>query len=358
MIRRIQAKSAAEAAGVRDQLRLRIEGGGEEHGPKRVRLADAATSWIHTKLAAWKASTRRQYAHVLDDHVIPKLGDYYLDALTPADIARWRDRQRAKPATVNGRLRALKQMLADVCYEHEVRNPAERIQQIREPKRDEAHGNSLTAQELRAVLDAVRRHEPRWYPLFLTLAYTGARFGAVTALKWTDVDIPNRILRIRRSQWRQVVSNELKSGAWRKLPMPEELAEVLEAHRRWQVETQAPGLEQGWCFPTEAGTLLFQASLRKPLDRALAAAGVERHFTVHGFRHAFNNLARQVSQGEVVRALTGHVTEEMTEHYSHIGLDERRAAMHGVLRLVHGGGDHCGDHSGPETENGQSANER
>jgi hypothetical protein len=36
----------------------------------------------------------------------------------------------------------------------------------------------------------------------------------------------------------------------------------------------------------------------------------------------------------VRRALTGHVTEEMQRHYSTIGLDEKRAAVAGVLRLV------------------------
>ena len=33
-------------------------------------------------------------------------------------------------------------------------------------------------------------------------------------------------------------------------------------------------------------------------------------------------------------ALTGHVTEEMQRHYSTVGLDEKRAAIVGVLRLV------------------------
>jgi hypothetical protein len=39
---------------------------------------------------------------------------------------------------------------------------------------------------------------------------------------------------------------------------------------------------------------------------------------VHGFRRTFNNLPRQVASGEVVRSMTGHVTERMTEHYSHV----------------------------------------
>jgi hypothetical protein len=36
----------------------------------------------------------------------------------------------------------------------------------------------------------------------------------------------------------------------------------------------------------------------------------------------------------VRRALTGHVTEEMQRHYSTVGIDEKRAAIAGMLRLV------------------------
>jgi hypothetical protein len=43
-------------------------------------------------------------------------------------------------------------------------------------------------------------------------------------------------------------------------------------------------------------------------------------------------VARQ--QWVVRRALTGHVTEEMQRRYSTVGLDEKRAAVAGVLRLV------------------------
>jgi hypothetical protein len=34
------------------------------------------------------------------------------------------------------------------------------------------------------------------------------------------------------------------------------------------------------------------------------------------------------------RALTGHVTEGMTAHYSTVGLDEKRVAVAGVVGLV------------------------
>jgi hypothetical protein len=47
-------------------------------------------------------------------------------------------------------------------------------------------------------------------------------------------------------------------------------------------------------------------------------------------------LVRQVTTGEVVRSITGHVTRQMTEHYSHIAVAEKHAAVNQVLCLVSG----------------------
>jgi len=52
-------------------------------------------------------------------------------------------------------------------------------------------------------------------------------------------------------------------------------------------------------------------------------------------RGTFTDLVRRANVDAVVRwALTEHVTEEMQWHYSTVGLDEKRAAVADVLRLV------------------------
>jgi hypothetical protein len=38
----------------------------------------------------------------------------------------------------------------------------------------------------------------------------------------------------------------------------------------------------------------------------------------------------------VTRAITGHVTEAMTEHYSHVDASEKRAAAERMMTLVRG----------------------
>ena len=52
-------------------------------------------------------------------------------------------------------------------------------------------------------------------------------------------------------------------------------------------------------------------------------------------RRTFNDLARRAGVDAVVtRSITGHVTEQMREHYSSVDLDEKRAAITNVVRLV------------------------
>lgn len=69
------------------------------------------------------------------------------------------------------------------------------------------------------------------------------------------------------------------------------------------------------------------------MDRACKEAGIRR-ITTHGFRRTWNNLARQLADRMVVRSIVGHTSEAMTEHYSHVALDEKRAAAEAVARLV------------------------
>lgn len=53
------------------------------------RLADYATSWIKSKTLAVKPSTAETYAGVLDTHVLPTLGDFFLDKLADRDVTEW-----------------------------------------------------------------------------------------------------------------------------------------------------------------------------------------------------------------------------------------------------------------------------
>src|SRR5262249_51312996 len=106
-------------------------------------------------------------------------------------------------------------------------------------------------------------------------------------------------------------------------------------HRLRLLKDQAPGLAKGLMFPSAVGTYRTPNTLDAAWSKCLDKAKIEKRFTVHGLRYTFTDLVRRANVDAVVRrALTGHVTEEMQRHYSTVGLDEKRAAIAGVLRLV------------------------
>ena len=117
-----------------------------------------------------------------------------------------------------------------------------------------------------------------------------------------------------------------------------ELAEILSAHRARldAAAVEHPDLtKKGYMFPSSVGTLRTPNTLDRAWKSCLDKAKITKRFTVHGLRYTFTDLVRLANVDAVVRrALTGHVTEEMQRHYSTVGLDEKRAAIRGVLRLV------------------------
>jgi integrase len=357
----VEAPSATAAARMRDDLRTTTQGTPDQ----RARLATYSTSWLSGKRKTLKPSTLDRYARTLAHHIVPGLGEYFIDAITHQDIVLWRDAQTAGTATVNGWLRVLKTMLADATIAYDLpRDPSARVAALSETGGEgysEDEPNSLTAYELALFLDAARQVTPRkrWYPLLATLAFTAMRIGEAGALKWSDItdatDTQSGSIRLQRAHWRGHVGS-IKTGKRRRsVPVPPELAAILSEHRRALVARQGDeltpaqrqgvldGLEAGWVFPNDKGGPTAAQVVRKPLlavlralnEKALAdhTTGVD-HLTVHGLRRTMNNLLRQVTHGEVVRAVTGHVTERMTEHYSHVGHDEKSSAVAKVVSMV------------------------
>lgn len=325
------------------------------------RLADYATSWIKSRTLAVKPSTAETYAGLLDCHVLPGLGDFYLDKLTDRDVREWHAGLAARLAkqSANNALRVLKMVLGDGCAEFNLpRSPAERVRSFPVRHSPDDDPNLLSPEELGKVLDAFRATEPLDYPLALTLALTGLRFGEASALRWSDVREDERLIRVVRGQWKGQVSTT-KTGVVRSVPLVPELAATLREHRGRLVAGQHPGLAQGWVFSEEDGSLLRKNYLRLPLERVVKRVGIKRRFTVHGFRRTFNNIARQVAGEIVTRSITGHVTQAMTEHYSHVGREEKLAAAGGVVRLVFAGKTEAsGGKSGGEPDPGAPSGQR
>ncbi|WP_045119632.1 tyrosine-type recombinase/integrase [Haliangium ochraceum] len=351
--------SAQRAAYLRAEMMdaLRVSA---EPEAKRVRVGEYALSWMRSKALKLSPGTARTYADALEDHILPAFGDLFYDALRKQDVQRWVDdaltngwvspsgeHRRYSRSSVHAWFRVLRTMTRDAMDDLGLRrDPTLRISfpDATEPK----EANTLTPDELARFLGKMRERFPQHYALTVTLAYTGLRFCHASALQWADWNEKGALIRVVRKQVRgRVGPVTRKKQAPHEYPVEPELAGVLREHRAWMVREQAPGLAEGWMFPSSVGTLRAPSSLNKAWKRCLDAAGVSRRFAVHGLRYTFTELVRRADVDAAVRrALTGHVTEEMQRHYSTVGLDEKRAAVAGVYRLVPAHAAHAGTGTG------------
>jgi integrase len=296
----------------------------------RQKLRTYATSWIGSRQGSLKPSVARKYATSLDLHVLPALGDFFVDAIQPSDVQSYvADRTEAGAGgnTVLNELRLIRTIARDSVAEGAAaRNWADRVKPPDVEGYTDDAPNMLTAAELAKMLSAV---PPQWRLLVGMMAFTGLRWGEVSALRWGDINLHLREIRVSRGNWKgmEVLPKTKKSR--RKVPIPEEMLAVLASEE----QRATPG---SLLFPARGRELHRGTPLRRVLSEACEKAGIPR-VTPHGLRRTFNDLLRRVADKQVAKAIIGHVTDEMHGHYSRIDRAEKAEATKRVLELVSSG---------------------
>jgi integrase len=216
--------------------------------------------------------------------------------------------QTVKPGTVVKEMSVLKHCLK-LAVEWELlhENPAAGA---RLPKLPPGRTKYLTPGELKAALEAA----PEWMRAPMAFAAcTGMRRGEILALRWMDVDMPQRRLYLR----------ETKNGSLRVLPIPEFALSVLRS---------LPG--------GATGSLVFAgvdaAKLTVYTSRVFRRLGIP-DASFHTLRHtAASWLVMEGVDLYAVGQILGHKTARMTERYAHLSPDYMAGAV-GKLDGIMGG---------------------
>lgn len=312
-------RTEREARDALDQIRGDVTRGIYVH-PTRLTVAQAIEGWLNSKHSV-KPSTLRGHRVSLQA-LSDEFGNKDVQALTKADIdgliARLRSglvdgRKPWSPRSVNYLVYLTRCVLGDLVSQGVLaRNVATLVDRV---AGDSTKFRTLTESKVFAILDHECRDRHLW-----ALALYGLRRGEIAGLRWANVDLVNHTICIAENRvavGKQVVAGTPKSKASnRKLPLPEDVVDLLKAAKKHQTEERlafGPGYGSGeYVASDEMGQPYHPNLLTFRWGKLLVDLGID-HVRLHDARHSCATLMhlRGVPIA-VIAAWLGHASAAFT----------------------------------------------
>jgi integrase len=289
-------------------------------------FAEAAQDYMDER-TNFKASTIASYKSILKKHLLPKFGSQTLKSITDSQLKKFASNlnKTASASRVNTVLQLMRSILDQEQRQGEIdRDPSRAVKRVEEPK---AEIDPLSETDLALALSHIDVH---YQPVFMALAYTGARPNEIIALRWSDIDWRNESIKISKGRVRGVEGLPKTRAGQRvikampqviqALNMAKEQAKARAAKRvviPMNKDQAQPELSSdGYIFTKPDG-----APIDKHLDRiwarALKKAGL-RHRPSYQLRHTF--VTQCIIKGlplPFIAKMIGHSTiDVLIRHYA------------------------------------------
>ena len=332
--RRKSAFAATQADAVRVLRRL---GGrasaGEMVSTSTPLVATFLDEWFESNEDSWRPSTRRSYRGAIALYVVPAFGKLRLEQLTPVRVQRWLNEHKAEHGARRRIVLAhsvLRSALAEARRLQLVSTNVAEL--VKVPKPQSRVITPLTLDRAVAFLAVANEH--RLAALFNVALACGLRLGEATGLRWQDVDLESREVKIRQQLQKVGSGLELQplktAKSRRTLMLPDVCREALVMHRRKQLTERlragAAWVDTGLVFTTyqrrigcQVGSGLHPRNVLRTLHTLLEKAKIPR-MRFHDLRHSAASLliASGVELVEV-SMLLGHSELRVTaDLYSHL----------------------------------------
>jgi integrase len=276
-----------------------------------------------------KRSTLIDYRATLNNHLRVWFGHEDLGALSraPEEFERYIARKLAKglsPKTVRNHLALLSLMFKQARKWRWVSdNPLELVDA---PPLDEVEAETLTAEEISRLVVAYRQlaadvpENAYWYDaarrMTVVALSTGLRRGELLGLRWQDVELLDKRVRVRQAFVRGEMTTPKSRAGRRTVQIGSHAIGALEE----QFKTTRYQDADSVVFCHEAlGTPLDPSKLTGFARKAFKAAAIDKPFRPwHGLRHtALTETAAANLPAMFVQAKAGHAQGSTTERYLH-----------------------------------------
>ena len=280
-----------------------------------------------------KQNTYEKYDRVMKSYVISYWKDREIENITREDIVELlyvelRQKRGLSVSGVNFVIGILKRVF-DVAKDNGIItvNPCRNIKRL--PNIGQQKAEAFTkSEQLKVERHIEKANNPKLYGIIICL-YTGLRIGELLALKWSDIDLKNRIMYVNKSVDQKGNVNQPKTSAGNRIiPIPHEL---ITTFRRLKADNNCE-----YVISTE-GRQTGVRSYQRLFERMLRKIGI-RVLKFHTLRHTF--ATRAIESGMDVKTLSelmGHSNVSITLNcYTHCLLEHKRQAMNRLFRQKKG----------------------
>lgn len=289
--------------------------------------------WMEIQQSRVKESTYVKYEICMRRHILPKLGECYPYAVTTQAVENFKRglllEEKLSPKMVKDILVVLHSVLKYVARQYPGVFPSVEINYPKEMKKEV---RVLTIEEQRSFVEYLQMDMDSCKFSILLALLTGLRIGEVCALRWENISLEEKTIRVTATmqrlkdrdaqggrKTRVVIGNPKSETSVRVIPMSETAVELC---RKMEFQNPESYLVTGTTEYMEPRTLQYR------MKRYTEACGLEDvHF--HTLRHTF--ATRCVEVGFELKSLSevlGHASTSVTlNRYIHSSLSLKRDNM-------------------------------
>lgn len=298
-----------------------------------VIYAEILSSWLQSARINVKESTYMRYKQLIKKHIVPSLGKYQFSRISTQLVERFVDdklrsgrldgKGGLSPKTVTDIITIIKSSMDYASYNGF--SASCNLSKL-SVKKKEKEMRVLTIQEQKN-LTCILLSETDLYKLGILLSlYTGIRIGELCALRWENLSIENKTLRVRETMQRiqspepteksktKIVITEPKSKcSMRDIPLPDFLLNIV---KKFQCSPKS------FVLTGERNRYIEPRTMQNRFQRYVKESGIKQA-NYHSLRHTF--ATRCVEVGFEIKSLSeilGHANVNITlNRYVHSSFD-------------------------------------
>ena len=314
---------------------------------KKILYKDWIYTWLLEKKDYIKESTYANYSNNIFNHIIPKLGNYYLNELNHKVIqdfllelsknGRKDNNGGLAEKTIKDITIIIKGSIKKGINEDKIKHIELTFNYPKDNKENKLY--VLTKREQNKITNYVLENiNSRNIGLLISL-YSGIRIGELCALRWEDVDFKKNCLTINKTIQRVYIKDKDKNiskviittpktkNANREIPINKDFLEILKKVKSDKKHYVLTGNEK----------YIEPRTYRKYFNKVLDELKI-KHFNFHSLRHTFaTNCISLGVDYKTVSELLGHANVNITLNlYVHPRYSQKKKCIDLVCKVFQG----------------------